>query len=64
MPHELDNLARALCQEQDARDTRDAAQLIKQPSHLIKPETVRAFIEKQFADAQAARKAAAGEMAS
>jgi excisionase family DNA binding protein len=27
--------------------------------YLIKPETVRAFLEKQFADAQAARKPAA-----
>jgi hypothetical protein len=36
MPHELDNLARALRQEQDARDALDAAQLIKQPSSALR----------------------------
>jgi hypothetical protein len=35
MPHELDNLARALRQEQDARDALDAAQLIKQASSSL-----------------------------
>jgi hypothetical protein len=32
MSHELDSLARALRQAQDARDTQDAAQLIKEAS--------------------------------
>jgi hypothetical protein len=32
MPHELDNLACALRQAQDARDAQDAAQLIQHPS--------------------------------
>jgi hypothetical protein len=36
MPHQLDSLAHALRQEQDARDTQDAAQLIKQASSSLR----------------------------
>jgi hypothetical protein len=36
MPHELDSLARALRQAQDARDAQDAAQLIKQASSTFR----------------------------
>jgi hypothetical protein len=36
MPHELDSLARALRQAQDARDAQDAALLIKDPSSALR----------------------------
>jgi hypothetical protein len=36
MPHELDNLALALRQAQDARDAQDAAQLIQHPSSALR----------------------------
>jgi hypothetical protein len=45
MPHELDNLAQALRQEQDARD---AAQLIKQPSSAL-PAPIPGLVKREVA---------------
>jgi hypothetical protein len=48
MPHELDNLARALRQAQNARDAQDAAQLIKHPSSAVRAPVPR-LVKKAIA---------------